>query len=303
MYKIKQQIDDYLFWCENIANYTPQTIISKEYILRRIAVQTGIQDIFKLTLDQYLEWKKGMLSGALTGKVHKVETVNTRIKTLRIFMKWAEEFYCKKPLLNFIMIQKVRAISVQVHYTFYTEKQIKIVIQNSKEVEQLMIALFFESGLRISEFQRIKVQDINFSNNSISIIGKGRKQAEVFFSFKTGIKLVKYIKKNNLLSSDFLWRSPASLSGEPYTLKTIRKKLKRSFENCGFYNFHPHQLRHSFATNLAEHGASIYEIQNLLRHSDIRTTQVYLHNLQNKLNDVYHRILNEEVYYLKSPTF
>lgn len=298
---IDNQIAEYLNWCQNVADYTKQTLSSKMYILRRFAEHTEISDIFELDLERFSAWRNGMLSGALTGKIHKSETVNTRIKALRSFIRWATDYYDKKPAINLIMIQKVRAIKVVPEYTFYTENQIRVVVEKSKKIEQIMISLLFESGLRISEFQQIRVGDINFSTGEIFIIGKGRKPAMVYFSFKTGLDIQNYINARGLSKSDYLWRSDYSACNAPLTIKTIRKWLKEAFDRCGFSNFYPHQLRHSFATNLAVRGATIYEIQHLLRHSDIRTTQIYLHHLQNRLNDTYRRIFNEEIYYLKSP--
>ena len=216
-------------------------------------------------------------------------------------MRWAVEYYERKPKIRPIMIQKIKSVNKTPDYIFYRENEIKYVLKSSPEFEKLSIALLFESGLRISEFRNIKVGDIDFEKGRIAIIGKGRKFGYVYFSFRTSLKLENYIAKNGLFDHDFLWRSPASASGQPLTVKAIRKRLKRQFERCGFKNFHPHQLRHSFATNLAERGADIYEIQQLLRHADIRTTQIYLHHLQNKLGNSYRRIFNEEIYYFKIP--
>lgn len=299
--KIYDQINQYLYWCQYIADYTEQTVSSKKHVLYKIAEQAKIKDIFSLTMPEFAEWRNGMMSGDLNGGAYKLKTINTRIKCLRVFIKWAEEFYKQTANLNTVMIQRVRAVNFEQDYTFYTQNQIKTIAENSPEFERLMILIFFESGLRISEFRNIKIKDIDFSSGSIFVIGKGRKPADVYFSFKTGLELRNYIERSGLSQEDFLWKSPASSKGLPYTNKTIRKKLKICFENCGFYNFYPHQLRHSFATNLIEHGASLYEAQKLLRHSDIRTTQIYLHNLQNKVNSAYRRIFNEEIYYLKSP--
>lgn len=298
---IERQISEYLNWCEFIAGMTEQTTSSKSYILYRFARQTGVLDIFDLDFYTFSNWKLGMMTGTLTGKKHSSATVNVRIKTLRSFLKWATDFYDKKLKIKPVMISKVREMDFGKDYTFYTEGQVKYVSANSPQLENIMINLFFESGLRISEFRNIKVGDIDFSEGKISVLGKGRKMGTVYFSFRTGLKIRSYIEASNLSSCDYLWKSPASDAGMPFTVKTIRKKLKKCFEENGFYNFYPHQLRHSFATNLAEKGASIYEIQHLLRHEDIRTTQIYLHHLQNRVGDVYRRIFNEEIYYIKPP--
>ena len=299
--KINQQIAQYLSWCAEVADMTEQTISSKSYILYRFARQTRVQDIFELNLNTFLEWKGGMLKGTLTGRKHGVSTVNIKLKTLRCFIKWSSEFYDKRPKINPIMIQPIREVKTIDNYTFYRENEIKYVASNASKIEKIMISLLFDSGLRISEFRNIKIEDIDFQNGRIAVVGKGRKFAYVYFSFNTGLKLRDFIDENGLTEPDFLWKSSASNQGNPLTVKTIRKRLKKQFERCGYYNFYPHQLRHSFATNLAERGASLYEIQHLLRHSDIRTTQIYLHHLQNKVGDSYRRIFNEEIYYLKSP--
>lgn len=117
--------------------------------------------------------------------------------------------------------------------------------------------------------------------------------AYVYFTTGTGIELLNYIDERELLKSDYLWRSERN-QGLPYTKKSLRKKLKREFQKFGYDNFHPHQLRHSFATDLVNNGASLQEVQHLLRHASINTTEIYVHNLQNSLGDIYKRLKCEK---------
>lgn len=72
--------------------------------------------------------------------------------------------------------------------------------------------------------------------------------------------------------------------------------MREPFEKAGFYNFTPHQLRHSFATDLIENGATIFEVQKLLRHNSSRTTETYIHNLQNSLPETYARLKKQGIY-------
>lgn len=293
--KIEEQIKKYLEWCESVADMTPYTVQSKGWILRKNISQLDIECISELTPEKFIQWKNRMRSGHF-GSIYAINTCNTRIKALRVFVRWIEEMGYAEINIKNPMMRPVRDSETIIDYTFYKQRQIAEVIKRADRVSKIMISLFFESGLRISEFRNIKVSDIDFKNARILIFGKGRKYGYVYFSFKTGLAIREYIQKMNLDESDYLWKSPRS--EQPYSTKTIRSRLKRCFENCGFYGFRPHQLRHSFATDMIERGATIEEVRILLRHKNITTTEIYIHNLQNKAGDFYKRIRNEELYFI-----
>ena len=296
------QIDTYIQWCEDEADMTNQTVETKRYNLERFAKQAKVENISDLTPKIFKEWKRGMITGSLSGQKLAPATCNTRIRNLKAFLKWAEEMREVQINIRQPMLQTVRFAQNIEDVTFYSREDIMRVCKSANKLEKLMIQLLFDSGMRISEFQSIRVGDINFSKGEIIILGKGRKLGRVYFSFNTGVDLQIYITKNRLLPSDYLWRSTVN-NGLPYTKKTIRKKTKRAFARCGFKDFTPHQLRHSFATDLIERGATIQDAQHLLRHSSSKTTEIYIHNLQNKINDTYRKLHNEEIYYFSGLDF
>ena len=291
--KIEEQIKNYLEWCKDVADMTEQTISSKSYILYRFARQTNIKNATQITNELFNNWKYGMLSGELTGKKHLPNTCNVRIRTVRAFVKWLEECdICKVPAQTPFM-RLVRQTDEQ-EYTFYNRDQVKKVLDSATVTEKAMICLLFESGLRLTEFQNIKLEDIDFDEKSITVVGKGRKRGKVFFTSDCANYLVNYINEKNIMFG-YLWQSERN-GFFPYTRDALRYKMRQAFERAGFSGFAPHQLRHSFATDLIENGATIYEAQKLLRHNSSRTTETYIHNLQNSLGDVYSRLKRQGVY-------
>lgn len=297
MKKINQQISQYIDWCKTVADMTEQTIISKEYILYRFAKQTRISDMSEFTNEIFNNWKYGMLSGKLTGKIHKPSSCNIRIKTIRAFVRWLKDCdICNVPVKP-PFLSTVRQAEEK-NYTFYNREQIELVLSKADITEKAMICLMFESGLRLTEFQNIKLEDIDFDNNSIYVVGKGRKHAKVFFTSECSHYLINYINEKGLMFG-YLWQSVRN-DYYPYTRDALRCKMRVAFERVGFCGFTPHQLRHSFATDLIESGATIYEAQKLLRHSSSKTTETYIHNLQNTLSDVYSRLKNQGIYHKDS---
>lgn len=290
--EINKQIELYLDWCKFVADMTEQTISSKSYILYRFARQTKIKNSKDITNELFNYWKHGMLSGLLTGRKHCPNTCNVRIRTIRAFVKWLKDCGVQVPAQTPFM--KLVPQFEEQKYIFYTRSEIQKVLKLASSTQKAMISLMFESGLRLTEFQNIKIEDINFQESSITVIGKGRKHGKVFFTAETKRFLLDHLFEKQI-SSGFLWQSVRN-DYLPYTRDALRAKMREPFEKAGFYSFTPHQLRHSFATDLIENGATIFEVQKLLRHNSSRTTETYIHNLQNSLPETYARLKKQGIY-------
>lgn len=141
--------------------------------------------------------------------------------------------------------------------------------------DRAMLELMYSSGLRNSEVRCLNLDDIEMEERKLRVIGKGDKEAYVPFGKEAHKALNHYLKfwRYNYKGRDLFisTKHQRALSGRAvaqmvngYTKKAGLKK------QCT-----PHSLRHSCATHLLKHGADIRHIQELLRHSDLSSTQVY----------------------------
>lgn len=139
-----------------------------------------------------------------------------------------------------------------------------------------LIDLLISSGIRIEEASNISLEDVIFSEQTILIHGKGRKQRLIYISCnETWNNLIFWIKIRNSRKNNtdklFVNRSgnQISIHGIEYIYNSIKK-------SCGI-NQHstPHYLRHTFATNLLANGADLRSVQEILGHSSVTTTEIY----------------------------
>ena len=144
-----------------------------------------------------------------------------------------------------------------------------------------ILEVLYSCGLRVSELINIKISDIFFDEFLIKILGKGNKERFVPMSKMVKNMIKDYIKieRFNIVSKKgnedilFLNNRGKKLSRVMiFTILNIAKKglgIKKKIS--------PHVLRHSFATHLIENGADISSIQHMLGHTNITTTERYLH--------------------------
>lgn len=139
-----------------------------------------------------------------------------------------------------------------------------------------LIDLLISSGIRIEEASNISLEDVIFSEQTILIHGKGRKQRMIYISCnETWNNLIFWIKIRNSRKNNtdklFVNRlgNQISIHGIEYIYNSIKK-------SCGI-NKHstPHYLRHTFATNLLANGADLRSVQEILGHSSVTTTEIY----------------------------
>ena len=158
------------------------------------------------------------------------------------------------------------------------------------ERNRTILEVLYGCGLRVSELVDLKLQDLFFDENFIRVTGKGNKQRFVPID-KRAIELTEIYLKN--VRSHITPKPDCSeyvflnRRGGHLTRSMIFYIIKQSAEKAGITkNISPHTFRHSFATHLLEGGADLSDIQMMLGHSSISTTQIYTHIEISRLKDV-----------------
>ena len=163
---------------------------------------------------------------------------------------------------------------------------------------RLIIELLYSTGARVSEIEGIKLKDIDLKKGEISVIGKGRKQRIVYINRKCLYLLEIYLKesrpglslneKTGMHSGDL--HLLLNSKGGRLSSRSISETVRRSVVRAGIKKkITPHSIRHSFASHLMQEGAGIREIQELLGHENISTTEIYSHLDIKKIKDDYRR--------------
>lgn len=157
-------------------------------------------------------------------------------------------------------------------------------IRNHKH--QLLIALAYGSGLRVSEVVKLQVKDLDLEEMTIHVKQtKGKKDRVTIFPEKLKDTMKRFL--NGKHASDSVFESER---GGPLTTRSAQNIFYRALkEACINKEASFHSLRHSFATHLLENGVDIRYIQELLGHENIRTTQLYT------------RVMNPSIKNIKSP--
>lgn len=143
-----------------------------------------------------------------------------------------------------------------------------------------MLELLYATGMRISELISLRLQDVDFQEDFVHVLGKGDKERIIPMNETAKQFLLLYIEeyRSELLknsTSEYLFLNH---HGKPISRQGFFKILKSlCIEKHIEKNVSPHTLRHSFATHLLNNGADLRIVQELLGHSDISTTQIYTH--------------------------
>ncbi len=149
----------------------------------------------------------------------------------------------------------------------------------------LILEFLYSLGVRVSELVNIKISDIDFSNNSIKVLGKGSKERYVFFGEYADERLKSYLKVRSHSSSPYLFLNKY---GNKLSTRYIRKIIDKLILDSGLSkHISPHTLRHTFATDMLNNGADLLTVKELLGHSSLSTTSIYTHVTSARLKEVY----------------
>jgi site-specific recombinase XerD len=182
--------------------------------------------------------------------------------------------------------------------TFLSKEQIDQVLKKIKNDSKLsgitkirnqsIIMLFFTSGLRLEELRSVQLKDIDFSQKTIRVIGKGSKTRLANFDNTTADLLIKYLtnlKKYPLIKTNFNNNLFVDEKNKNLSRHNIQYLVMKNLKTLTLNSYGPHALRHSFATHLLNEGINIETIKSLLGHESIKSTQIYTHVTLGKLQE------------------
>jgi integrase/recombinase XerC len=160
--------------------------------------------------------------------------------------------------------------------------------------DRAILELLYGTGVRVSELTKLDLSDVDFKEKLIRVMGKRRKQRIVPFGDPALHALMNYLSVRNA----FLHNAPMeerdsqavflNYQGTRITTRSVGRMVDKYIGICaGIHNISPHALRHSFATHLLDSGADLRDIQELLGHARLSTTQIYTHVSMEKLIEVY----------------
>jgi integrase/recombinase XerD len=154
-----------------------------------------------------------------------------------------------------------------------------------KKTFQIFFDVKYNTMARIDEMLKIRIKDIDFKENRILIRGKGNKERYTYPSKTTFKRIKEYIKLANLKNGDLLIRNrfnkPAKIRTLHHRVKTIVQEVD---ELEDWMTSHP-LLRKAPASFLLNNGFTLSEVQDLLGHSDPKTTRIYAQASQQKLKE------------------
>jgi site-specific recombinase XerD len=216
-------------------------------------------------------------------------TCNTYVGAMNAFCAWLQqEGHCA---------QRVKVSKLRVErrlLTLLDEAQMRALIGYRPKTfrqarVQLAVLLILDTGLRISETLHLRDADIDFDNLVLKVFGKGQKERFVPFSPELRRRVYRYQqwKQRKSIVGEWLF---TGLEGSRWEKRNSTTSLYLLQDRIGLPRFGWHRLRHTFATNYLRQGGDIVRLSIVLGHTQITTTQRYLHLVTADLQSPHQRL-------------
>jgi integrase/recombinase XerD len=266
----------FLFWdWTRRKNLASATIRNYEQVLNRFIDVYGeweLEDITPHQIEQYQSFLMAQLSP---------RSAKNYIISFRAFLRWLnEESLCRVNTSRIVIPKAPDALSnivkkdeLDLIFGYFAQRETQAGLRDYS-----LFSSLYSTGCRISEILNMDREAINFSLRQAAVMGKGGKLRAVFFADESLGLLNKYLlTRQDTNPALFVSYSPNS-QFERLSRYAAQKALRTAVKAVGINRrITPHLLRHTFATNLLEGGASLPEIQTMLGHSSLTTTTQYLH--------------------------
>ena len=158
-----------------------------------------------------------------------------------------------------------------------------------------LLRLAFAAGLRNCELRSLRLEDVDVERRYVTVCGKGDKERTVPFGLRTQAVLRLWLEQGrpHFCRGHCVYVFPSE-RGRAMSASAVDSTMKTAREAAGITRrLYPHLLRHTYATTLLEGGANIREVQELLGHACLATTEIYTHTRPERLKDAYDRAFGD----------
>lgn len=297
MASLKELHTDFLEDLEIGQGRSQKTVANYDHYLSRFYREQKIETVDNINLDAVRTFRRKLNESVSGGMA--LATQNYHLIALRQFLKYLAKRDITAMSAEKIGLAKLAEREIDV---LYPEELDALLLAPDATTfdgarDAALLHTLFSTGLRISEAVKLNRDDIRESRNEIAVRGKGNKVRVVFLSDDAREKIHSYITRRMDIDPALFIRHKKGAVGRAddlrLTPRTIQRLIKKHAAKAGLTkNITPHTLRHSFATDLLSNGADVREVQQLLGHASITTTQIYTHLTDTHLRDIharYHR--------------
>jgi integrase/recombinase XerC len=305
-----EYIEEYLNFIRVSGNFSPNTVISYhndlkqflnflfksykdssvlfpeefKYDIKAITKRDIKSFISELLLEEKIDIKKV--------KKYNTKSISRKISTLKSFFKYLKKrkFIDINPASVLIFPKRAKNLPY-----FISENEMTRLLDGSKSIDlsildKAVMELFYSTGIRLTELINLKIQNVNFYNKTIKVLGKGSKERIIPYGEKANKVLKNYIEIRNICNiknyDNFFIGNKGNKLYPMQVQRLVNKNLSGVTESK---KKSPHVLRHTFATHMLDKGADIRAVKDMLGHESLSTTQIYTHLTPEKLKKVYNQ--------------
>lgn len=282
-----QLATQYVQYITKVQNLAPSTIHNRRNSLQFFTnyIESDVGDITFEDVEAYLLYRSESLAPS---------SLNLEKQTLRLFFEYCQHYRDLNLSFNYRMIKRQKDKPRKVRILKPGEVE-RAILNAPSEQDAIMIALMYESGIRISEVIGLCVEDI--TGSQIRVRGKGGKDRVVYVTRETAGVLYQYVTRNRLHTGRLLRPHQAHYNhpDDAYISSyAVRDRIQRIFFNINIVMV-PHDLRHSFAVNALNNGMDLRTLQKILGHENLDTTMRYLQLSDVHTEENYHKHVTRSV--------